>query len=247
MRATSTALEVEVNKTLDSYAAEKEQRVLELKESLERRVEFLQSAKTSRDFSDDDHLWADSLDVNVAKLSDEEREKLLKDVRKSMQADIDDTEAYMEDAAERMRQVWELFKSMKPKDVVNDETLFRELKDRFGSPFGFGEYFRGGMGAEAVRDLLQQVDLEDESGRPAGSGQDRQGPEAGSRGQAPEGRHRVPELGQQAGDDGPRGRPGDPAGAAPDGAARRWPLRDLRPQRPLPPRDQPQQPPQAAA
>ncbi len=76
-----------------------------------------------------------------------------------MQADIDDTEAYMEDAAERIRQVWDLFKSMKPKDVVNDETLFRELKDRFGSPFGFGEYFRGGMGAEAVRDLLQQVDL----------------------------------------------------------------------------------------
>ena len=49
---------------------------------------------------------------------------------------------------------------MKPKDVVNDETVFRELKDRFGSPFGWGEYFRGGMGAEAVRDLLEQVDLE---------------------------------------------------------------------------------------
>ncbi len=51
---------------------------------------------------------------------------------------------------------------MKPKDVVNDETVFRELKDRFGSPFGWGEYFRGGMGAEAVRDLLEQVDLEAE-------------------------------------------------------------------------------------
>src|SRR3712207_2680354 len=51
---------------------------------------------------------------------------------------------------------------MQPKDVVNDESLFRELKERFGSPYGFGEYFRGGMGAEAVRDLLQQVDLEAE-------------------------------------------------------------------------------------
>src|SRR6476660_10463114 len=88
---------------------------------------------------------------------------MLKDVRKSLQADIDDTEAYIEDAAERMRQVWELFKTMKPKDVVNDETTFRELKDRFGSPYGFGEYFRGGMGAEAVRDLLEQVELDDEA------------------------------------------------------------------------------------
>src|SRR5207302_6661023 len=54
-------------------------------------------------------------------------------------------------------------KTMKPKDIVNDETTFRELKDRFGSPYGFGEYFRGGMGAESVRDLLQQVDLDDEA------------------------------------------------------------------------------------
>src|SRR5579863_1941770 len=156
-------LEGEVNKVLDAYAAEKEERMLELKESLARREEHLNSGKTGRDFSDDDHMWAESLGVNISKLSDEEREKLLKDTRKSMQADIDDTEAYIEDAAERMRQVWELFKNMKPKDVVNDETTFRELKDRFGSPYGFGEYFRGGMGAEAVRDLLQQVDLEAEA------------------------------------------------------------------------------------
>jgi DNA-directed RNA polymerase subunit beta' len=157
------SLQGEVEKVLDSYAAEKEERVLELKESLARREAYLESGKLGRDFSDEDHLWAESLEVNLSKISDEEREKLLKDLRKAFQADIDDTEAYIEDAAERIRQVWELFKSMKPKDVVNDETLFRELKDRFGSPFGFGEYFRGGMGAEAVRDLLQQVDLDAES------------------------------------------------------------------------------------
>jgi DNA-directed RNA polymerase subunit beta' len=157
------SLQDEVNKVLDSYAAEKEERLLELKESLERRVAFLETGKQSREFSDEDHLWAESLDVNVAKLSDEEREKLLKELRKAFQADMDDTEAYIEDAAERMRQVWDLFQGMKPKDVVNDETLFRELKDRFGSPFGFGEYFRGGMGAESVRDLLEQVDLDAEA------------------------------------------------------------------------------------
>jgi DNA-directed RNA polymerase subunit beta' len=155
-------LQGEVNKVLDAYAAEKEERILELKESLARREEYLESGKMSRQFSDEDHMWRDALEadsVNVAKLSDEEREKMLKELRKSFQADIDDTEVYIEDAAERMRQVWDLFQTMKPKDVVNDETTFRELKDRFGSPFGFGEYFRGGMGAEAVRDLLQQVDL----------------------------------------------------------------------------------------
>ncbi|HEY3829455.1 MAG TPA: DNA-directed RNA polymerase subunit beta' [Solirubrobacteraceae bacterium] len=154
-------LEVEVNKVLDSYAAEREERVLELRESLERREKYLQNGKQTN-FSDEDHLWADSLDINLNKLSDEEREKLLKELRKTFEADIADTEAYIEDAAERMRGVWELFKTMEPKQIEHDETTFRELKERFGSPYGFGEYFRGGMGAEAIRDLLQQVDLEAE-------------------------------------------------------------------------------------
>jgi DNA-directed RNA polymerase subunit beta' len=107
-------------------------------------------------------MWADSLDVNLAKISDEERDKQIKDVTKAFEADISDTEAYIEDAAERMRAVWELFKTMESKQIEHDETTFRELKERFGSPYGFGEYFRGGMGAEAIRDLLQQVDLDAE-------------------------------------------------------------------------------------
>ena len=150
-----------VNEALDAYAAEKEERLLELRESLERREEYLRTGSQAG-FSDEDHLWAEHLDINVKKLDDDEREKLLKDMRKTLEADIADTEAYIEDAAERLRQVWELFQAMEPKQVVNDETLFRELKERFGSPYGWGEYFRGGMGAEAVRDLLEQVDLDAE-------------------------------------------------------------------------------------
>ncbi len=155
------SLEKEVNKVLDAYAAEREERVLELRESLARREKYLQNGKQTN-FNDEDHLWADSLDINLAKLSDEDRDKHLKELAKTFEADIADTEAYIEDAAERMRTVWDLFKTMEPKQIEHDETTFRELKERFGSPYGFGEYFRGGMGAEAIRDLLQQVDLEAE-------------------------------------------------------------------------------------
>jgi DNA-directed RNA polymerase subunit beta' len=155
------SLEKEVNKVLDSYAAEREERVLELRESLARREKYLQNGKQTN-FNDEDHLWADSLDINLSKISDEEREKQVKELTKAFEADIADTEAYIEDAAERMRNVWELFKTMEPKQIEHDESTFRELKERFGSPYGFGEYFRGGMGAEAIRDLLQQVDLEAE-------------------------------------------------------------------------------------
>src|ERR1044072_2872071 len=155
-------LEVSDNEVLDSYTAEREERVLELKEQQARREEYLASGG-QKGFDDEDHLWAEALDVDIKKLDDDERAKLLKELKKTFESDISDTEAYIEDAAERMRQVWELFKDMEPKRIEHDETIFRELKERFGSPYGFGEYFRGGMGAEAIRDLLQQVDLEAEA------------------------------------------------------------------------------------
>ena len=63
------------------------------------------------------------------------------------------------DAVNRLEQTWQLFKDLEVKQIVSDEMLFRELKDRFGSPYGFGVYFRGGMGAEAIRDLLKDLDL----------------------------------------------------------------------------------------
>ena len=46
--------------------------------------------------------------------------------------------------------------------VVNDEQIFREMKDRFGSPYGFG-VLPGRHGAEAIRDLLRDLDLDAEA------------------------------------------------------------------------------------
>src|SRR5204863_1843150 len=67
------------------------------------------------------------------------------------------------DSVNRLEQTWILLQDLEPKLIVNDEQLFRELKDRFGSPYGFGVYFRGGMGAEAIRDRLKDLDLKAEA------------------------------------------------------------------------------------
>src|SRR5213595_1040088 len=155
-------LEKEVKKILDGYAAEREQRTQQLNEAMERRIAWLEGEGAKDKFDDEDELWSDGLGVNPKKLDDAERNKLVKDTRKALEAEIADTEAYLDDAAERMEEVWKTFQEMKVKDVINDEAVFRDLKDRFGSSFGWGEYFRGGMGAESVRDLLDQVDLEAE-------------------------------------------------------------------------------------
>ncbi len=177
-------LEVQMQAELDRYAAEQKERVDELQSSLDARVAYLESGDQGA-FQDEDHLWAEGLEINVKKLSDDERKKLIADVKKTFNADIDDTEAYYEDARMRLREVWKLFANkdepsddppaegeewplssftekpvekdeFKPKKIIADETFFRELKSRFGSPYGFGEYFGGGMGAEHIRELLRE-------------------------------------------------------------------------------------------
>src|SRR4249919_2344501 len=74
--------------------------------------------------------------------------------------DVDD---HAREAQDRLDRCWVKFKELEVQEVVADEALFRELKDRFGSSWGFGEYFTGGMGAEAIRELLRSKDLEAEA------------------------------------------------------------------------------------
>ena len=50
-------LEKEVNKVLDAYKAEKEQRVQELSESLERRVDYITEGEKPAKFNEEDELW----------------------------------------------------------------------------------------------------------------------------------------------------------------------------------------------
>src|SRR3546814_4937662 len=64
--------------------------------------------------------------------------------------------------------------------------------------------------------------------------------------QAAEGCRKLPRIRQPSGVDGAERRSGHPARTASAGAARRRPFRDVGPERPLSPRDQPEQPSEAA-
>ena len=190
-RADVAKLEKEVQKVLDSYDGEREERVQELRESLERRVEYLQTAKQTG-FSDEDHLWADALDINIKKLSDEEREKLTRTCRKVFESDIADTEAYIEDAAERMRRSG-TSSAMKPKDVITDETALPRAEGPLRLAVRLRRVLPRRHGREPCATCSSRS-TSTPSARARGPGQDRQGPEAGPRGQAAEGRLRLHQL-----------------------------------------------------
>ena len=87
----------------------------------------------------------------------------VREMVQDMDSRRDDAREAAVDGIRRLEETWKLFRELDTKLVVNDEQIFRELKDRFGSPYGFGIYFRGGMGAEAIRELLRDLDLEQES------------------------------------------------------------------------------------
>ncbi len=131
--------------------------------------------------------------------------------------------------------------------LARGELLTEERYSKAVEEFG-EDAFVAGMGAEAIRDLLQvhrhPLAHRAAARRDEGSHQRGQAQEAR---QAPQGRRGLPRVGQQARVDDAGSDPGDPAGPAPAGAARRRPLRDLGPERPLSPRHQPEQPAEAPA
>jgi len=74
-----------------------------------------------------------------------EIEKEIKDRKKKYDQDV----INIQDAFDR-------FKTLKPKELIDNDTLWSELKEKYE------DYFEGGMGAEAVRDMISTVDLKAE-------------------------------------------------------------------------------------
>ncbi len=74
-----------------------------------------------------------------------------------IRAGIADLEEEYEDEKALRREAYEKFMQLEERDFVSDEGLFSEMRRYYGI------YFKGGMGAEAIRELLHSVDLEAEA------------------------------------------------------------------------------------
>ncbi|GGC76907.1 DNA-directed RNA polymerase subunit beta' [Hoyosella rhizosphaerae] len=94
-------------------------------------------------------------------LAELEAEGAKADVRKKVKDGADREMRQIRDRAQReidrLEEIWNVFAKMAPKQLILDELLYRELVDRYG------EYFEGGMGAEAIQKLLQTFDVDAEA------------------------------------------------------------------------------------
>ncbi|HWJ61303.1 MAG TPA: DNA-directed RNA polymerase subunit beta' [Acidimicrobiales bacterium] len=55
-----------------------------------------------------------------------------------------------------LNRAFDEFKTMFSRQIIEDEMLWRELEDRYG------EYFEGGMGADAIKSLIAKLDFDEE-------------------------------------------------------------------------------------
>jgi DNA-directed RNA polymerase subunit beta' len=96
-------------------------------------------------------------------------------VRDSADREMKQIRTRADRAVDELDAVLDQFKSVGVKQLVTDERLYRELRDRFGKgaknedgtwrvvPGTMGEYFEAGMGAESLKKLLESFDLEAEA------------------------------------------------------------------------------------
>jgi len=55
-----------------------------------------------------------------------------------------------------VKRSWEEFKGLHSRQIIEDETLWRELRDRYA------DYFEGGTGADAIKSLIDRIDFSEE-------------------------------------------------------------------------------------
>ena len=102
----------------------------------------------------------EDLEKELARM--EEASAKASDIRaaeKKAQTEIADRERRMEDECELESEAYETIRRLQVKDLVEYEQLWKAMG------YSYGDYFEGGMGAEAIRDLLANMDLEAEMER----------------------------------------------------------------------------------
>ncbi len=119
---------------------------------------FAERKRIERDLDVDREQLLSELEAELAELEEQKaKTDVVRKKRREIEKQVKQVTTAAQARAARLDEVVDTFRSLQPRELVTDELLYRELRDRFG------EYFTGGMGAEAIRDLLNQIDFDDEA------------------------------------------------------------------------------------
>jgi DNA-directed RNA polymerase subunit beta' len=130
------------HKDLPTLEEEVEKEIAAVESRRDQRIEEILKETEAR-LEEMESRKARSSEKTAAKNQSERQQK---EVRERAEKEVD-----------LVRRAFETFRDLHIKYIEDDEVLWRELKDRYG------EYFRGGMGAEAIKELLSSLDLDAEA------------------------------------------------------------------------------------
>jgi DNA-directed RNA polymerase subunit beta' len=123
---------------------------------LEKRITSdIKKIETKRDTEINDRTK--KMDADLAELEEEgAKSDAKRKVREAAERELKVIRDRSQRELDRVQAVWNRFKNLKVQDLEGDESLYREMRERFGV------YFKGLMGAEAIKARLDTFDLKAE-------------------------------------------------------------------------------------
>jgi len=97
------------------------------------------------------------IETRAAKLeTDGAKESELRALQRGTEKELDAVRSRFAEERELAKQAFDTFEGMHSRQIIEDEVLYREME------FRYGEYFEGGMGADAILQLIDRMDLDEE-------------------------------------------------------------------------------------
>ena len=97
------------------------------------------------------------IETRAAKLeADGAKESELRALQRGTEKELDGVRSRFAEERELAKQAFDTFEGLHSRQIIEDEVLYREMD------FRYGEYFEGGMGADAILQLIDRMDLDDE-------------------------------------------------------------------------------------
>ena len=97
----------------------------------------------------------EELEAEIAQMEgDGAKDSELRSRQKSAEKRLEDVREEYASYIDLLTRTWDSFRDMHSRQIIDDEQLWRELQDRYG------DYFEGGMGADAIKRLIDRLDLD---------------------------------------------------------------------------------------
>lgn len=151
-------LKEEMIKEIESLETDSEKRVAELEKEAEKRLKTLEGKLS--DLEEKPKAKEGTKAKKETKKEAEAKKEIkgeIARIKQELEKEIKAIKAMTKHQTTRVRQLFDGLKDLQPRQLVPEELFYRDLEEKYG------DYFEGGIGAEAIRELLSMIGLEEES------------------------------------------------------------------------------------